>query len=366
MTDVVSEAPPAAGPPDRGADSDTDSPFGIHVRGTPPLTWLAVVAGLGAMLVNQLLLPALNDPERRALLHRLTAYGTFATNLATLAGSCALGFGLLAFVRYSSVMSLWQRVLLGWFGGFVFLPTLAIAVVLENTQTTTQTVLFAFGAAQILAITVTMSAVRSAEQRLPRVIARFASAMAFFALLSQVLLMTSRLELRGWQLLATLQRTFQYIGEVSYLLLLASMTLLLMPTRSDSRARAGRLLGFFVLPIVLGLFYLAERVLANDYALLLYHAQRVTLFIDSWPRLYSAPIGLALAGCVSAIAGGTPVMRQAAAGVLLLIGSGYAPHAPGRLLTWTLAMVLIARAIIAPTHVAADDTPNDVPDRDPV
>ena len=116
------------------------------------------------------------------------------------------------------------------------------------------------------------------------------------------------------------------------------------------RSRVARLAGFFLLPIALGSMYLAERVLQNDYALLLYHAQRVTLFIDSWPRLYAIPIGLALAGSTAALLASDQAAKQAAAGVLLLIGSGYAPHAPGRLLTSTLALVLIARAIIAPTQ----------------
>ena len=97
------------------------------------------------------------------------------------------------------------------------------------------------------------------------------------------------------------------------------------------RSRWARLVGFFVLPIALGSLYMAERALQNDYALLLYHAQRVTLFIDIWPRLYAVPIGLALSGSVAALVARDAAGRQAAAGVLLLLGSGYAPHAPGPL-----------------------------------
>ena len=40
--------------------------------------------------------------------------------------------------------------------------------------------------------------------------------------------------------------------------------------------------------------------------------------------------------------------RQAAAGALLLLGSGYTPHAPLRLLTSALALLLISRALIGP------------------
>lgn len=349
MSDVVSEAPPAAGPPDRGASVDTGGTFGIHMHGTPPLTWLAVVAGLGAMVINQLLLPALNDVNRRLMLRDLSHWGAFATNLAAISGGIAVGFGLLSFVRYGSVTNLRQRLLLAGFGGFVFLPMLAMAVVLEN-HTTAQTVLFAFGAAQVLSITVSSSAARSAETRFPRLVACIAVMTALFALLAQVLLVSTQFEFRSWRWQAQAQRALLALGEISYLLLLTGTAGLLLPKRTDARSRWARQAGFFILPVVLGSLYIAERQLGNDYALLLYHAQRVSLFIDAWPRLYSVPIGIALAGCMAALIAKDTIAKQAAAGVLLLIGSGYAPHAPGRLLTWTLAFVLIARSIIAPTH----------------
>jgi hypothetical protein len=335
--------------------ADAGGTFGMHMHGTPPLTWLAVVAGLTAMAINQLLLPALNAANRRLMLRDLSHWGAFATNLAAISGGIAVGFGLLSFVRYGSVTSLRQRLLLAGFGGCVFLPMLVMAALLEN-HTTAQTVLFAFGAAQVLAITVGTIAARAAETSLPRLVACIAVATSLLALLAQVLLVSSQLELPGWRWQTQAQRAVQALGEVCYLLLLTGTAGLLMPKRSDPRSRWARQAGFFVLPVVLGSLYVAERQLGNDYALLLYHAQRVSLFIDAWPRLYSVPIGLALAGCVSALIARDATAKQAAAGVLLLIGSGYAPHAPGRLLTWTLAFVVIARAIIAPTHAAESKT----------
>jgi hypothetical protein len=351
MSDVVSEAPPAAGPPDRGVSADVTAAFGIHVRTTPPLTWLAVIATLSAMAINQVLLPALNDVSRMALLRELGRWGAFATNLATIAGGIALGYGLLAFVRYSSVMRLWQRLLLGFLGGLIFLPTLAAAALLES-HTSAQTVLYAFATAQFLVASVSRGAARAADGLYPRVVACIAAAMALCALFSEVLLVATQLDMlqRVHAELQLLQRVFQSVGELFYLLLLTGMAALLMPKRVDRRSRIARIAAFFVLGIALGALVLAERMLDNDYALLLYHAQRVTLFIDAWPTLYSAPIGLALAGAVAALIAREAAPKQAAAGLLLLLGSGYAPHAPGRLLTWTLALVLIARAIIAPSQ----------------
>ncbi len=348
MSDVISEVPAAQGSPEPSAGEDRASTFSMHVRSSPPLSWLAAFAALAAMTLNQLLVPAMSESTRRVLLHQLDRWGAFATNLAAISGLIALAFGLLAFVRYSQVMTLRQRLLVGGFGAFVFLPTISVAVLFERQRTTAQIVLFALAASQVLSAIVSTSAARAAGNVYARVIALLATGMATFALLSQVLQLFSQVHLTAWQIQA--QQVAQSIGEICYLLLLAGITPLLLPHQRDVRSRVARLAGFFLLPIALGSMYLAERVLQNDYALLLYHAQRVTLFIDSWPRLYAVPIGLALAGSISALLASDRSAKQAAAGVLLLIGSGYAPHAPGRLLTSTLALVLIARAIIAPTQ----------------
>jgi hypothetical protein len=348
MSDVLSEAPAVQGSPDHGAGDDSALAFGLHVRTSPPLSWLATLAALAAMLINQLLLPALNDSTRRPLMHQLDRWGVFSTNLAAVSSLIALGFGLLAFVRYSTVMTLRQRLLVGGFGGFVFLPTIALAVLFERQRTTAQIVLFALGAAQVLAAIISTSAARAARGRYTRVIAILAATMAVCVLSAQVLQLVSQVRLVDWQL--TAQQAAQGIGEACYLLLLAGMTPMLMPYRNDARSRVARLCGFFVLPIALGSMYMAERALQSDYTVLLYHAQRVTLFIDIWPRLYAVPIGLALSASVAALCATDAVARQAAAAVLLLLASGYAPHAPGRLLTGTLAIVLLARAIISPAE----------------
>src|SRR5882672_4732580 len=127
MSDVLSGVPAAQGAPEPGADDGRATAFSMHVRNSPPLSWLAACAALAAMTLNQLLLPAMSEGTRRVLLHQLDRWGTFATNLAAISGLIALVFGLLAFVRYSDVMTLRQRLLVGSFGAFVFLPTISVA-----------------------------------------------------------------------------------------------------------------------------------------------------------------------------------------------------------------------------------------------
>jgi hypothetical protein len=137
-------------------------------------------------------------------------------------------------------------------------------------------------------------------------------------------------------------------------MLLLAVTPLALPNGNDLRSRLARTTGFFLLPLALGGLYMAERTLQHDYALLLYHAQRVTLLIDSYPRAYSVPLALALAAGLSGGLGPHAGRRQAAAGTLLLLASGYAPFSPGRLLASVLGVLLIARSIIASSQPDAE------------
>lgn len=343
MNDAVSEAEAASGPRDAGAALAVEKAFGVHVQNAPPLAWLAALSALAAMTVNQLLLPALNDASRREMLRDLSRWGAFAGNLAAISGVIAFSFGLLAFVRYNTVVHLRKRLILAGFSG-IFLATIALAIVFERQRTTTQLVLFAIAAAHVLGALLCTSAFAAATTRFARTLALLGAAMAGLAMLTQFLQVVSQLQLALWQVQA--QQAVSSLGEVCYLLLLVGLAKFMLPGRADVRARIGRLLALFVLPAVLGAAYLAERVLDDDFALLLYHAQRVTLFIDSWPRLYAVPVALVVAASVAAVVGGDANRRQAAAGALLLIGAGFTPHAPGRLLTSALALLLIARALM--------------------
>jgi len=345
MSDVVSEAPSAAaGSPDPGTRADAAEAFGVHAATNPPLAWLTVFAALASMAINQLLLPALGPDAKRALLTPLERWGVFATNLAAIAGLIALGFGLLVFVRFSQQFPLRQRLLLTAFAA-VFLVSIALATLFERQQTTAENVLFAIAAAQVLIGLLGTAAARGAPNAHRRVVGLLCSAMGTSVLMSQLLQIGAQVRLDLW--ITQGQRIMQAIGEGCYLVLLLTVTPLVLPSGNDLRSRLARMAGFFLLPLALGGLYLAERTLQHDYALLLYHAQRVTLLIDSYPRAYSVPLALALAAGLAGALGPHAGRRQAAAGALLLLASGFAPFSPGRLLASVLGVLLISRSIIA-------------------
>jgi hypothetical protein len=346
MSEAASGAKAAPGsPPDPERGAVIADTFGLHVQQSPPLAWLAAFAALAALVVNQVLLPALNSAGKRAMLRDIERWGAFASNLTAISSLIAFGFGFTAFLRFTTVIPLRKRLLLAGSAG-VFLVAVARAMLLERQATTAQTVLFALGAAHVLSSLVCGAAAGAAHSRYARVMAIAGSSLAIFALLGQLVQTAAQL---GISLIVQLraQEIVQALGEVCYLVLLIGMARWVLPAGLDTRSRVSRLVALFVLPIALGGMYLAERALQRDYALFLYHAQRVTLFIDTWPRLYAVPIALALASSIAAAIGNNPTRKQGAAGLLLLLGSGFAPHAPGRLLTSVLAMILIARSLIA-------------------
>jgi hypothetical protein len=348
MNDAPEQATTAASSgtrlPSAAEPRELGEAFSLHAEQAPPLALLAALAALVATCVNQVLLPALGDKRGYLLSRQIDQVGAFATNLSAIAGLITLGFALLSFVRFSPLLPLRKRLMFAGFAG-IFLPSIAMSTLFERQRTTAETVLFAMGAAQVLIGLAGTSAARASESRYARVLALGCTLMAGASLLSQVLQLASQVQLRVWML--TAQRIAQGVGEASYLLLLVLLTPVLLPAGSDVRARAARLAGYVALPLLLGGLYVAERSLGSDYALLLYHAQRVSLFIDSFPRAYSVPIALALSGALAAVLGTDRLKQQAAAGAVLLVASGYAPFAPGRLLSAVLGAVLVCRTVMA-------------------
>jgi hypothetical protein len=169
--------------------------------------------------------------------------------------------------------------------------------------------------------------------------------MAAAALCAQLLQVWSETTLSAWHLSAlNIART---VGEVAYLAVLVSAAFVTLPEQGTRVGGVGRALGGVALVATIIGLVVAERTLGRDYALLLYQNQRVSAWIDTLPSVYALPLAMALAGSVAGLIGGDTQKRQAACGLLLLLSSGYAPPAPGRLLTLTLGLALLASVIIA-------------------
>lgn len=283
------------------------------------------------------------DTAYRAALPPLDQAGSFAANLAAISGIIALGFALLGLARRVTWVGLFRRFSLAAFSG-IFLASMTVAVLFDRQRTTTYGVLFAFGAASVLTSLLHGIAFRAGRGIAVRTLAANATIMAASSLCAQLLQLWSETTLSAWHLSAlNITRT---IGEVAYLAVLVSAAFVTLPEAGTRAAGIGRKLGGIALVAGMAGLIIAERALGKDYALVLYQNQRVSTWIDTLPSLYSLPLAIALAGCVAGLVGGDAQKRQGACGLLLLLSSGYAPPAPGRLLTLTLGLALLASVII--------------------
>lgn len=310
----------------------------------PPLIFLCAAAAVCAAAIQNTAMPLLTaDTAYRGALRPLDQAGSFAANLAAISGIIALGFALLGLAKRVTWVGLPRRFSLAAFSG-IFLASMTVAVLFDRQRTTTQGVLFAFGAASVLTSLLHGIAFRAGRGAAVRVLAASATIMAASALCAQLLQLWSETTLSAWHLSAlNMTRT---VGEVAYLAVLISAAFVALPEPGSRAGNLGRTLGGVALVAAIAALVVAERALGKDYALLLYQSQRVSAWIDTVPALYALPLAMGFAGSIAGLVGGDAHQRQGACGLLLLLSSGYAPPAPGRLLTLTLGLALLASVII--------------------
>jgi hypothetical protein len=309
-----------------------------------PLSGLSAFAALCAMTVNQLVLPAMGVGANRTAFVRLERAGQFAANLAVIAGFIAMIFGVVSVVRGEPRLSK-RRKILGLLFGALLMRAVVVATLFDRTATTTENVYLAVGAANLLAVLIGMTAIERVRGRFLRAVSLLVTAVPLFAMLTVILELSGDVALDPWKQKAHVALAAS--GELTYLGLLLASFPLLVPRALRGRDLVARSVGLVVLIATLYGMRAAYGALPADYNVLLYNAQRIGLLLDRWPLAYTFPLCLALSAVATALVSGHAARTQAALGILLYFASGYAPRAPGRLLTMTLGAFLLSRALIA-------------------
>jgi hypothetical protein len=330
--------------------------FFLPLESAPPLAGLAALSAFAAMVLNQVLLPGLGSDHNALLLSRLARAGQFAANLAVISGLVTLCFCALSVARGQPGLTTFRRVL--WvLLALVLLRAAAIATLFERVETTRGNVYLAVGAANVLGVLAGQWALERTRGSLLRVLALLATCLPLFSIASVVLEVTSDVQLDPWKRRG--HEWAQALGELSYVGLLLASFPLLVPRGLRLRDLIARSAGIAMLVASVYALRTAEAALHNDYPVLFYHAQRVGLMLDRSPMLYAIPFCLALSAITTALLSARGARWQAAVGVLLLFAAGYAPKAPGRLLSMALGFVLLTRALVA----LAESKPYDPPQR---
>jgi hypothetical protein len=319
----------------------------LPLENAPPLAGLAALSAFAAMLLNQVLMPGLGAEHNTDLLSRISRGGQFAANLAVISGLVSYLFCVIGIARGQTPLTVFRRVL--WVMLSVLLLRAAtIATLFERVETTRENVYLAVGAANMIGVLSSLYALER-TRGLIRVVALLLTCLPLFSIASVLLEVTQDFQLDVWR-----QRGHawtQALGELSYVGVLLASFPMLVPRGLRVRDLVARTAGIAVLVASVYALRTAEAALHTDYPVLFYHAQRVGLLLDRSPLLYAIPFCLALSAVTTALIAAKGARWQAAVGILLLMAAGYAPKAPGRLLSMALGFVLLSRALIALAEV---------------
>ncbi len=311
---------------------------------TPLLGMLAVVAALLDLGINRFAIRALVGTLPHPALITLSRWGELPRNLAAVSGLVALTMALLSFLRTPTHAPVRRRLSIAGFAG-IFLPTTALATLLPADRTSPQIVLFATGAANVLAVLLGVTAARRAAPVGIRAGVAVMAVSALSAFTALVVVLFEPLSQSRIGVLVAL--TLKGIGEVGFMLTPLLVGVSVFPRGRTTRSRVALAVGVlaFAATAALGWWGMAE--LRADFAIVLYGAARVELWLEAAPAVYVLLFAAAVGIGAGALASGDAIHRQAGAGVLLLVASGYAARSPGRLLMTVLAVALLSRACLA-------------------
>lgn len=340
--------------------AEAESPDWHRLARTPLLGMLAAAAAVFDLGINRVAVRTLGGVLPHDQLIQLSRWGELPRNLAAICGLVALTIALVAFLRTNVHAPVRRRLSIAGFAG-IFLPTTALATLLPAERTSLQIVLFATGAANVLAV---LLAVTAASRPAPRGIRVGMALVAASALLSFTALVVSLVEplahLESGLIAAHWMRN---VGEVAYLLVPLAVAVTVFPRGRTLRSRVSIVVGVLAAGTTAALMWWGYSELHSDLTVIVYGATRLELLLEALPQAYVVPIAIGFGVGCAALTSDDATHRQAGAAVLLIIAAGYAAKSPGRLLMMVLGTALLARATLVLAARAMQRQPTTRPER---
>jgi hypothetical protein len=329
----------------RGARGDGEEP--VSIEGPPPLARMAALMALVDLFWNRIVVrvAASADQDLGISLQRA---GVFPRNLAAVAALVALIGGLYTFLRMAGYAGLFRRLSVSSVAGLL-MPAFVLAIVIPKERVSILVVVVALAASNLLVVLLGSVAVQYAAG-----LRRWASACATAsgALVLTVLVVASVRSIAESSAAAPIGALAHYGGEVAWhSILVLSLFALFRAHKGASRSEGappGRLAlgmaGLLVVLILAASLYGESRLHAHRFATLVYGALRLTLAPESVAWLNGLPVGIGVAAALVGLFSSSAARVQIGAAAALWLAAGYAPRAPGQLLDFALAGLLLARA----------------------
>lgn len=334
----------------RAPGEGTEAP--VAIEGPPALARLAAVMALVDLFWNRVVVRvlAVTDEDTAVSLQRS---GVFPRNLAAVAGLMCLVAGLFGFLRMAGYSGLGRRLGLSSVAG-ILLSTFVLALVIVKEQVPIYVVVAALAGTNVLVLLVGSVAVqyRGGPRQVAAVLVMLSGTLFLLMLISLTIRPIAESSAAG-----PIGLFCHHAGEVVWHALPFAGLVALWRTRPGAPASDGPPLGAIgrglsvglVVLTLLGAALLERSLHAHRFSTLVYGALRLTLLPESLSWLNGLAVGAGVAVSVLGLASRHPGRVQLGAGVALWLAAGFAPRAPGQLLDYALAAVLLARAAQAAT-----------------
>ena len=321
----------------------------------PPLTWMAAVACVVDLLINRVILRTSADSLSRDAFLQLDRWGAFSRNLAVVSALVALTFALVAYGSRKSGLPLSARIgILGF--GWAFVPIIAAMTFLPLAWTRVELVLVVVGLAHALIVLLILAGIhwrsrRGLSSALALLLVAYASGIGSLV----VTLVGARVL---WEHTERLAVALRWSGELAFLVVPITFGFALRVPWREARGKGTILLSTLaIVAVVVGLFSWRQ-VAGGSLPNLFYGAFRLDLLAEhgtvGW---YAVPLGIGWAVACSATLSKEAAMRQAGAGLVLLLSTGYAPRTPSALVLSVLAVALVSRTALAVAGRRANAAP---------
>ncbi len=335
----------------RGAPrEETDDP--VSIEGPPPLARMAALMALVDLFWNRVAVRVVGAADQDAAIAFQRA-GVFPRNLAAVAGLIALIAGLFTFLRMAGYSGLPRRLAVSSLAG-VLTPAFVLALIVPKERVSILVVVVALGASNALVFLVGTVAVRFAAGA-----RRWAAAAAMIsgALVLTVLVDLSVRSVAEFAGAVPIGLLAHHGGEAAWHLVppLVLAALFRAPPgapRSEATPPPQAMLavaGVLVVGVLALALYGEHALHAHRFATLVYGALRLTLAPEPLAWLNGLTVGVGLAAALVGLGSSSPARVQLGAAAALWLAAGYAPRAPGQLLDFALAGILLARAAQAAT-----------------
>ena len=307
---------------------------------------MAAIVAVVDLIWNRVAVRLLTDDDAGIAWMRA---GVFPRNLAAVAGIAALAWSLFGFLRMAGYAGLARRMTLSSVSGLL-LPAFLLAMVMQKERVSILVVLISLGMANALAVLVGASGATYRSGALRWCLA-FATASG--ALVLVVLVVASVRSLVEAGLGGPVGFVARHGGELAWhaVPLCAGWFVLRRAPKGSPHSmervpsRGAQAAGALAFGLVVAAGVYGQLELhGHRLSTLIYGALRLTLLPESLSWAYAISAGVAVAVAVIGLASGSPLRAQVGAAIALWLAAGYAPRAPGQLLDFALAVVLLARA----------------------